>query len=138
MHPQSLIPILNVSDIEQSFAWFEKLGWKKSWDWGNPPNFGAVCSGQSSIYLCVDGQGGRGKGAQISTFGSDENEKADRGSWLWISVEDVDEVYRGCIEQGIEVTWEPQDMPWHAREMHIRHPDGHVFRIGSGIREDGD
>ena len=24
-----LVPILNVSNIRESFAWFEKLGWKK-------------------------------------------------------------------------------------------------------------
>lgn len=134
MQAKGLIPILNVSDIEQSFTWFEKLGWKKSWDWGDPPDFGAVCSGQSEIFLCLDGQGGRGKGTQRSTFGDEGNETADKGSWVWISVDDVDEVHRNCLDQGIEVTWKPTDMPWHAREMHIRHPDGHVFRIGSGAR----
>jgi hypothetical protein len=35
-----LTPILNVSDIQQSFAWFDKLGWKKAWDWDSPPTFG--------------------------------------------------------------------------------------------------
>ena len=34
MKPTGLTPILNVSDIQQSFAWFEKLGWQKAWDWG--------------------------------------------------------------------------------------------------------
>ena len=34
MHTHRLTPILNVSDMQESFAWFEKLGWKKSWDWG--------------------------------------------------------------------------------------------------------
>jgi len=24
-------------------------------------------------------------------------------------------------------------MPWNVREMHVRHPDGHVFRVGKGI-----
>ena len=24
-------------------------------------------------------------------------------------------------------------MPWHVREMHLRHPDGHVFRVGRGF-----
>jgi hypothetical protein len=24
-------------------------------------------------------------------------------------------------------------MPWHVREMHVRHPDGHVFRISCSI-----
>jgi hypothetical protein len=23
-------------------------------------------------------------------------------------------------------------MPWGVREMHVRHPDGHVFRVGRG------
>ena len=52
-------------------------------------------------------------------------------SW-W--VEDVDAVYEECVKQGIEVTWPPTDMPWNVREMHVRHPDGHVFRIGRGLR----
>jgi hypothetical protein len=25
------------------------------------------------------------------------------------------------------------DMPWNVREMHVRHPDGHVFRISQGL-----
>lgn len=32
MLAKGLTPILNVSDIQESFAWFEKLGWKKGWD----------------------------------------------------------------------------------------------------------
>ena len=28
-----------------------------------------------------------------------------------------------------------QDVPWNVREMHVRHPDGHVFRIGREIEE---
>ena len=27
------------------------------------------------------------------------------------------------------------DMPWHIREMHLRHPDSHVFRVSQGIGE---
>jgi hypothetical protein len=59
-------PILNVSNFAESIAWFERLGWKKLWDWGDPHN-------------------------------AADNE------------------------------------PWNVREMHIRHPDGHVFRISKGI-----
>ena len=56
MLAKGLTPILNVSDIQQSFAWFEKLGWTKSWDWGSPPNFGGVCSGECDIFLCQGAQ----------------------------------------------------------------------------------
>ena len=60
MLAKGLTPILNVSDMQRSFAWFEKLGWKKGWDWGDPPTFGGVCSGECQIFLCEGGQGGRG------------------------------------------------------------------------------
>lgn len=127
---ERVTPILNVSDIQESFAWFEKLGWQKSWDWGDPPDFGGVCSGDFEIYLCENAQGGRGKGPAKITFGPDGDEGGDKGAWIMIAVEDVEAVYQRCLAQGLEITWPPTDMPWNMREMHVRHPDGHVLRIG--------
>jgi catechol 2,3-dioxygenase-like lactoylglutathione lyase family enzyme len=135
MLARNLTPILNVSDIQQSFAWFEKLGWKKAWDWGSPPTFGSVCSGKYEIFLCEGGQGGRGRSAIKTTFGPEGDQTADKGAWIAIGVDDVDAVHQHCLEQGLEVTWPPTDMPWSMREMHVRHPDGHVFRIGTGIED---
>lgn len=130
---KGLTPILNVSDIQDSFAWFEKLGWKKHWEWGSPPRFGAVESGSCEIFLCQDGQGGRGKSALSTTEGFAES--ADKGVWMTIWVDDVDAVHRHCLEQQIEITSPPSDKPWNVREMHVRHPDGHVFRISKGFEE---
>jgi hypothetical protein len=130
-----LTPILNVSNIIESFAWFKKLGWEKSWDWGDPPSFGGVCSGRCEIFLCQDGQGGRGRSTFAKTFGPEGSDSAEKGSWMSIWVEDVDAVYRDCIAQGLDVTWPPTDMPWNVREMHVRHPDGHVFRVSRGFGE---
>jgi len=132
MLAKRLTPILNVSDIRQSFAWFEKLGWKKGWDWGTPPTFGGVCSGECEIFLCENSQGGRGRSNLATTFPDDG---ADKGVWMSIWVDDVDTVHRHCLEQGLEVTFPPTDEPWGVREMHVRHPDGHVFRISKGIEE---
>jgi catechol 2,3-dioxygenase-like lactoylglutathione lyase family enzyme len=128
----ALTPILNVSDIDASFAWFAKLGWRELWRWGDPTGFGAVKSGMSGIFLCHDGQGGRGKGSNTSTFGAPDGEQADKGCWMSWWVEDVDACHAECLAAGIEVMWPPTDMPWGVREMHIRHPDGHVFRVGTG------
>jgi len=135
MKPTGLTPILNVSDIQQSFAWFEKLGWQKAWDWGDPPTFGGVCAEKCEIFLCQGGQGGRGKGSNKTTFGQGDEYAEDKGVWMSIWVDDVDEVHQRCLQQGIEVTWPPTDMPWNVREFHVRHPDGHVFRIGQGLGE---
>lgn len=135
MNAKGLTPILNVSDIQGSFAWFEKLGWRKSWDWGGPPTFGGVCSGTCEIFLCLDGQGGRGRSPVTATFGPGGDEKSDQGVWLSIWVDDVDAVFQRCVDQSIEIAMAPADMPWRVREMHIRHPDGHVFRVGRGLDE---
>lgn len=128
-----LTPILNVSDIHASFAWFERLGWAKGWEWGDPASFGGVCSGECEIFLCQGGQGGYGRGTNLQTFDLPDSETADKGVWMSWWVDDVDEVYQHCLANDIEVTWPPTDMPWNVREMHIRHPDGHVFRVGKSL-----
>ena len=133
MRVKRLTPILNVSNIQQSFTWFEKLGWKKGWDWGNPPSFGGVSAGECEIFLCEDSQGGRGRGSAKMTFGPDGDECGDKGVWMSIWVDNVDTVHEQCLSQGLEVTWPPTDMPWSVREMHIRHPDGHVFRVSQAL-----
>ena len=77
--------------------------------------FGAVVSGEREIFLCLNGQGGRG----------------DQGMWVSLWVDDVDAVYATCVREGLEVTSPPEDKPWGVREMHLRHPDGHVFRVST-------
>jgi len=134
MHVKAITPILNVSDIQASFIWFENLGWKRGFQWGDPTDFGSVYSGQEvEIFLCEGSQGGRGRGAQRQTFGEAGSETADKGVWLSMWVDDVDAINEICGKNGIEVTFPPTDMPWNVREMHIRHPDGHVFRVSKGI-----
>lgn len=134
MNPTSVNPILNVSDFDASVAWFESLGWKNNFRWGEPETtFGSVGSGEVEIFLCLDGQGGKGKGDNATTFDSPENQRADKGCWMSLWVKDVDAVHQMCIDNKIDITQVPQNMPWGIREMHIRHPDGHVFRIGSHL-----
>ena len=116
-------PILNVTDLEQSFAWFANLGWKKGWDYGDPPNFGGIENGDLEIYLCVQCQGGQG-------------EDASWMSWWLESPKDVDAAYEQALKDGIEVVMPPRDCPWNTHEFHVRHPDGHTFRIGASLEED--
>ncbi|MEH6418164.1 bleomycin resistance family protein [Pseudomonas sp. CGJS7] len=133
MYAKAITPILNVSDMQRSFDWFEKLGWKKCWDWGEPATFGSVGSGECEIFMCLNGQGGRGIGGARESFGENADAAAETGVWMSIWVDDVDSVHRRCLEQGVDVVFPPTDMPWRVREMHVRHPDGHVFRIGRGF-----
>src|SRR5688500_15760718 len=109
MQARRLNPILNVSSIAESFAWFEKLGWTKGWDWGEPPMFGGVSSGNCEIFLCENAQGGRGRSTVTATFGPDGDVTGDKGVWMSIWVDDVDAVYQRCLNQQLEVAWPPTD-----------------------------
>ena len=57
-------------------------------------------------------------------------------SWFLESPAQVDAVYKLALEQGMTVTWPPTDEPWGIREFHLRHPDGHTFRIGAGFEKE--
>ena len=137
MNATRVVPILNVSDIAENFAWFAKLGWTVGFQW--PPNaedtgritFASLESGECEIFLCRDGQGGRGRGSADATGGPHGDETSDEGVWLSIWVDDVDAVYRHCHAAGLEITHPPTDEPWGVREMHVRHLDGHVLRIST-------
>ena len=136
MKAKAISPILNVSDMEATFTWFDKLGWKRLWDWGQKPGeitFGAVGSGECEIFLCLNAQGGRGKGENTTTFGPGGSESQDKGAWMSIWVDNVDEIHERAVREGLEVVHEPENMPWQVRELHLRHPDGHVFRVSQSI-----
>jgi catechol 2,3-dioxygenase-like lactoylglutathione lyase family enzyme len=132
-----LIPILNVSNVTESIAWFGKLGWEQGFAWRSAEDgsvdFAGVRSGDHEIFLCLDGQGGRGRGPNTATGLPGAEQQGDKGVWIAIFVDDVDAMHRRCLAEGLEVTYPPTDEPWGLRELHVRHPDGHVFRISRAI-----
>lgn len=134
MKVQQLIPILNVSNIKESFEWFEKLGWQKGWEWGDPPGFGGVCCGKVEIFLCQDGQGSRGGPMPRHVY--DDDTGGVWMSWFLESPAEVDAAYQRALDQRLTVTRPPTDEEWGVRECHIRHPDGHTFRVGAGIHNE--
>lgn len=131
MDVEGLMPILNVTSLEETFEWFTKLGWEKRWDYGDPPEFGAVGNGDHEIFLCRDGQGGRDRSRRASP-----GEWNTGGTWMsmWVpSTAAVDAAYETATREGLLVTLPPADMPWNVRECHVQHPDGHVVRISCTI-----
>ena len=131
-----LTPILNVSSMSESFAWFESLGWKQLWAWGDPPTFGAVGCGKSEIFLCENCQGARGGPMPSEPW--DNKAGSVWMSWWLATPAEVDAVYELALQLGIVAPFPPTDMPWNVRECHIRHPDGHTFRVGSNLECDED
>ncbi len=143
-------PVLNVSDVPKSFAWFEALGWERGFSWNRGgviddaadrdehgvADFGSVCAGdKATIFLCLDGQGSRG-----TVMPKHPGDDCTDGVWMswWLdSVESLEAMHAKATELGYIVTMPPRDEPWGVREFHLRHPDGHMFRVSAGLGEGG-
>ena len=115
----SLIPILYVSNFAVSMEYYvNKLGFEKRWDWGTPPTFGCVGRGNIEIFFCEGGQG-------------------QPGTWMSVFMNDVDALYEEYKKSGAVIAQPPMDFSWGVREMHVTDPDGHCFRMGSEVRQQG-
>ena len=51
------------------------------------------------------------------------------GSFLYLSVDDVDEVHKELLSKGLKPSTKPQDQPWGNREFILRDPDGYNLVI---------
>ena len=132
MPVNAVTPILNVSSVSESLAWFEALGWVEGFVWpqDGDPTFGGVCSNGAEIFLCRGAQGARGEAAP--RFPGDEDTGGVWMSWWVGSPAEVDEMYAIALAGGMSVSSPPRDEPWGVREFHLRHPDGHTFRVSAG------
>lgn len=148
MPVKNVTPVLNVSSIGVSFEWFETLGWHRGFSWNEngmieraassnehgEASFGSVRSGDAQIFLCCGGQGSRG--TVMPKFPGDNETDGVWMSWWMDSLADVDRLHAIAIEKKMVVTKPPTNEPWGVREFHLRHPDGHTFRVSAGLGEE--
>ena len=110
---ERVVPILHVSNLPVSLDYYVgRLGFKV--DWENEHMVGISRDG-GELMLCATGQG-------------------HSGTWVWIGVENVEELLVEFQTSGAYIRHLPQNYPW-ALEMKVMDPDGHVLRFGSEARE---
>ena len=126
MRLNNVTPILNVSNVAASLDWFEALGWERGFVWTDEggmggdgePDFASVQAGDDAeIFLCLNDQGARPVWM----------------SWFLPNRDELEAAHARAVELGYEISQEPVDEPWGIREFHLRHPDGHTFRVGCEI-----
>jgi catechol 2,3-dioxygenase-like lactoylglutathione lyase family enzyme len=61
----------------------------------------------------------------------------DHWYFAYITVEDIDGLYRELVAKNVEAGHEPEDKPWGMREFGIRTPDGHRIMFGQSARAAG-
>src|SRR5687767_6918057 len=103
-------PILRVEDMQASLRFYVGVLGFSNASWGTD-DFTSINRADGAIYLCR-GEQGRG------------------GAWVWIGVDDVEQLHQELKERGVPIRLEPTNYPW-ALEMHVEDPDGNVLRFGS-------
>jgi catechol 2,3-dioxygenase-like lactoylglutathione lyase family enzyme len=108
---ENIAPVLNVSDMTQSLAFYvDILGFTNA-GWGDD-NFTSINKDNTGIYLCKGGQG-------------------LPGTWVWIGFDgNIFLLHEELTSKGVRIKLPPTNFSW-AYEMQVTDPDGHVLRFGT-------
>ena len=60
-------------------------------------------------------------------------ETGDHSYFVYVTVEDIDELYGELVGNGANLTQEIADKPWGMREFGVRTPDGHRIMFGQEL-----
>jgi predicted enzyme related to lactoylglutathione lyase len=116
-----------VSNQDEALAFYiDKLGWEKRIDYSmGTMRFVTVApvGGATEIALASAAYHGvkPGTGLALGQPG------AAPQSGISMRVEGVDETYRTLVERGVSLSGPPEEMPWGAKAMWMRDPDGNAF-----------
>lgn len=106
---ENITPILRANDLEATKRYYlDVLGFSLLWE---VPYMLSVARDGHALMICDGHQG-------------------QRGTWLWIGVEDADALYAELVSKGALIRDPPQNFDW-AYEFQVEDPNGHVLRFGS-------
>jgi predicted lactoylglutathione lyase len=115
---ENTIPVLGVSDMEQSIRFYtQTLEFELDWGGGDHDSIGSISKDGHSIMLLEQEAG-----------------KTGTGTWVWIGMED-DSLFELYKSRGVKIVQEPINRAW-AYEMKIADPDGNVLWLGTGPKKD--
>jgi predicted enzyme related to lactoylglutathione lyase len=116
---QRAMPVLSVSDMARSLAFYrDTLGFALR-TWGEPPTFVICQRGHTTLALA----------------------KADKpavsDNWaVYIYVADADALYEELVRHGARIEDPPTTQPYNCRDFVIDDPDGHMISFGHVMEPD--
>ncbi len=111
---KSATPQLPVRDVRATQEYYrDVLGFEIAWLWQD--SYGAVYNDAVQIYFT-------------------KMDDALESVCCCIDVEDADAVYAKYKASGAKVVSEIETKPWGMREFTIEDPNGHLFRVGQGVK----
>ncbi len=119
-------PVLLVSDVEQSVAYYRDLLGFTCNIHGDPPDFVTAKRDDAMILLALTD-----KPELIAP-----NWRTVENMWnVYIRVSDADAVYAEIQERGAEIDYTIYDAPHGFREFGVQDPDGHDIAFGQPIAD---
>lgn len=108
--------ILPVSDLSQSIDFYiNKLGFEKTFEWGEPMYYAVVKRGGVGIHLTK-----RSDGARPSKY-----HRA-----LYIFVNDINAVYKQCKNEQVRIVNDMEARDYKMKDFDIEDPDGFIITFG--------
>jgi uncharacterized glyoxalase superfamily protein PhnB len=109
---ECVVPIVSVASIAQSIEYYGQcLGFQVDWQYRDGKYaISGISRDGHAIYLCEDDQG-------------------NPGTWIWMGVERVDQLYEEFRTSGANIIMAPTEFPWGC-EFRVSDLDGHVIRFG--------
>lgn len=106
-------PIFRVRSVKESFEYYTTaLGFSRDWGEGG---LVSISRDRCNLFLCEWDQG-------------------QRGTWVWLSANDVDGLHEELRARGARIRQPPTNFSW-AYEMQVEDLDGNVLRIGGEPKE---
>ncbi|KZN24102.1 hypothetical protein A4G99_06515 [Haladaptatus sp. R4] len=137
IYPMPLFPQLTVSNVEESTAWYETLGFEVIYSM--PVMSHVRYRKYADIMLVAE----RDDGDEESGSWNEESPQTPaRGNGVatYITVEDesVDDVAERAEENGIEISVSPHETDWNTRETTVHDPDGYELVFSERAETDRD
>ncbi|PTX43510.1 putative enzyme related to lactoylglutathione lyase [Christiangramia gaetbulicola] len=110
--------ILPVSDLPKSIDFYtKKLGFEKTFEWGEPMYYAVVRKGGVGIHLTKRSDGGKPSRYHRA---------------LYIFVNNIDDVYKQCKDEQIKIVNDIEDRDYKMKDFDIEDPDGFIITFGKG------
>jgi catechol 2,3-dioxygenase-like lactoylglutathione lyase family enzyme len=109
---EQLHPVLVVNDVLAAADFYaDKLGFRKSFTWGDPPTYAGVSLGQVQVFL-------------------NQGTPNPKGTEICFAIGDADELYEFQRANGVEIVEPPGDRDYGIRDYSVR--DLHGYRLTFG------
>lgn len=116
------IPILPTRDLQETIAFYTRLGFEVGYQQTRPDVYLILSSGDIVLHF----------------FGFPDLDPGQSYAGCYLKLADADAVYREWQKAGLPSTGFPrlttiEDRPWGMREFHLLDPNGTLIRIGHEI-----